>query len=193
MDLLETPLEHSMVNPLSGHMSKGMILPEVDFDHIKPRHLGGTWTAKQIGGYAWSMYGLLIFGNVTFYSDLFYRQYVVSKYDRLSLIGQDNMWSAINFFRVLFQYSIWLIAGFFWAATFFSEPWIFIIFHYITYGLVIWELARVFLVIIAQIIAFLYDRFDRTYKLYDHYQDTAGWGNERSSYKEMVDLPWVDI
>jgi hypothetical protein len=40
------------------------------------------YTAKQIGGYAWSMYGLLIFMNMRYYYDLFYRKYIVSPYGR---------------------------------------------------------------------------------------------------------------
>lgn len=35
------------------------------------------------------MYGALIMGNVSFYSDLFYRKYVVMPYMYVGTIGED--------------------------------------------------------------------------------------------------------
>jgi hypothetical protein len=141
------------------------------------------------------MYGALIMGNVSFYSDLFYRKYVVMPYHSLGLIREDNMWPAIEFFRVLFTYSVWLIAGMFWAATFIGDANIFILFQYITTGLIWWSAIRMFLIIIAQCIALLYDMWDRTYGSYpDMFQDAVGWGAEATHRnKEMVDQPWIDI
>jgi len=125
------------VNPLleiADHA--GFITPDIDFGHLTPISMGGTKTPKQIGSYAWSMYGLLIFGNVAFYSDLLYRMYVVDIYQHIGLAGQ-TMWGAVNFYRIVTHYIVWLIAGFFWCLTFTSLPSMFIWFSYITYGLVI--------------------------------------------------------
>lgn len=133
-------------------------------------------------------------GNVSFYSDLFYRKYVVMPYHLMGLI-QWNMWPGIEFFRVLFTYSVWLIAGFFWAWTFIGDANIFIIFQYITTGLIWWSIIRMFVLIIGQCIAFIYDNMFRTYEDYeDMYSDAIGWGAEaKRPSKEMVDQPWIDI
>lgn len=105
------------------------------------------------------------------------------------------MWPAIEFFRVLLAYTAWLIAGGFWAATFIGDANIFILFQYITTGLIWWSAIRMALIIIAQCVAFFYDSWDRTYKSYpDLFQDAVGWGAEAGHrHKEMVDQPWIDI
>jgi hypothetical protein len=141
------------------------------------------------------MYGALIMGNVSFYSDLFYRKYVVMPYHSIGLIREDNMWPAIEFFRVLFTYSTWLIAGGFWAFTFIGDANIFIVFQYITTGLIWWTAIRMFLILIAQCIAFFYDMWDRTYgNYYDMFQDAVGWGAEASHRnKDQIDQVWIDI
>ena len=147
-------------NPLGAFNGlSGFITPDIDMDHIRPKANGGEWSAKQIGGFAWSIYGLLIFGNVTFYGDLIYRQYVVDKHDRLALVAM-TMFNGVNFFRILTHYIMWLLAGFFWCATFLSTPNVFIFFSWVTYILVIWEFARMFLTIFATCISFLVDYYE---------------------------------
>jgi hypothetical protein len=130
---------------------------------------------------------------VTYYGDLIYRQYVVDSHDRLGLVVK-SMFNAVNMFRIVGHYSVWLLAGFFWCATFLSTPNVFIIFSWITYILIIWELARVFLTILATCISYFADDFDRAFKPYNHFANNAAWGAERvDEMKLITDTLWLDI
>ena len=49
MDILTMPLgnlDTLVENTLSGRAGKGLDAPEIDYDFIKPMHLGGHFTAK---------------------------------------------------------------------------------------------------------------------------------------------------
>ena len=193
------PLGNDVANTLSHTMHFGVRLPEIEFDHIRPKDENGNgYTPKQIGAFAWAMYGLLIFSNVTFYSDLGYRMFVVGDKARIGAAGQ-TMWGAVNFMRIVVHYIVWLLAGFAWCYTFISSPSAFIMFGYITYGLAFMELLRVFLVIIGDCIAFIYDgiwSYERIYRIHpDHFSHDAPAGlTERvNPAKGMVDAIWLDL
>jgi len=177
----------------------GVRLPEISFDGIKPRDptTGVGYTPKQIGAFAWSIYGLMIFSNVTFYSDLLYRMYVVSDKDYIGAAGQ-TMWAAVNFMRITVHYTAWLLAGFVWCYTFISTPSAFIMFGYVTYFLAMMQLIRVFLVLIGECFAFAVDfyySYDRVYlQNPSTYSEDMAWGPERvAPGKGMVEAIWLDL
>lgn len=139
-----------------------------------------NYSAKQIGGYAWAVYGLLIFGNVTYYADLIYRNYCITAYNNIGLAG-ENMMSAVNFSRIVLNYIIWLVSGFFWVWTFSATPNAFFTFSNITIGLAGATLIRLFLVIIGTMISFMWDNDEHErYSYYDHFQTSTGWGADRA-------------
>ena len=82
------------------------------------------------------MYGLLIFMNMRYYYDLFYRSYVVSPYGRQGLAFRD-IWGTAAFLRVAIHMSAWSLGGLMWIWTFLpmADGWMY--FSYVTMALAI--------------------------------------------------------
>ena len=77
------------------------------------------FTAKQIGGYAWAMYGALIMFNLKYYYDLYYRSYIVDIFDNRGLAFR-TIFGTANYLRITINMTAWGLAGLFWVATFWS-------------------------------------------------------------------------
>jgi len=114
------------------------------------------------------MYGLLIFMNMRYYYDLFYRSYVVSPYARQGLAFKD-IWGTAAFLRVAIHMSAWSLGGLMWIWTFLpsAEPWLY--FSYVTMALAIVQLGRIIMIIIIQCFALILDNYNARYYLYDNF------------------------
>ena len=100
-------------NPIMDHV------PDIDAI-IHPAIGASGWTAnkytaKQIGGYAWSIYGLLIMMNMRYYYDLYYRTYIMSPYGENGRgVAFRDIWGVAAFLRIAIHMAAWSIAGLFW-------------------------------------------------------------------------------
>jgi len=140
---------------------------------------------RTIAGYAWGMYGFLVMMNCTYYADYVYRHYVVDKYQYLGLATRQ-IYGMANFFRTVLHLIVWLVAGFLWALTFTQLPGIWVMFKHYAFFLVVFELCRVFLVIIMNILAFFFDNYDElwdglgdTIIKYNAFKEQYGMGNRQ--------------
>lgn len=155
------------------------------FDKVTPGH----YSAKKIGEFAWGMYGLLILSNFAYYGDYYYQSYVMTPYQ--SNLAFRTIYGTANFIRVAVSLFGWLLAGFFWLATFTDHPSTYVFFSYIAMGLCIIEFARVLLVVIMEAIGLIVDKFDNEYGLHDYFQKTNGMGHVTNVGDKHIQL-WLD-
>jgi hypothetical protein len=135
------------------------------------------YSAKQIGGYAWSIYGLLIMANMRYYYDLYYRTYIMSPYGENGRgVAFKDIWGVAAFMRIAVHMAAWSIAGLFWIWCFlpYAYPWV--LFSHVTLGLAIVELSRIVFVIILECFALMLDKYDSKYGIYNNWLEQGGWG-----------------
>merc|ERR1712167_486267 len=131
-----------------------------------------------MGWISWGIYGALSVFNFLFYSDNFYRKYVLSDFT------EGAQWRTLNgnteWIRTFLNVASWGIMLLFWSLTIFSGSNTFGIelFGYLTCGMGILTLAKFGLWILTFFVALIYDhpKYAENNYLYGYYVGLNGWG-----------------
>jgi len=147
-------------------------------------------SADAMGMIGWGIYGGMNVFNFLYYADLYYKRYTMGHYqwDGLSF---KTVWGASTWFRTMLHVVTSFIMMLLWCLTFIPYSGFWYALYYVgVYAFTGYFFVRTFLLILTQCIAYLADDFDKSFKVYDYFQEQLGMGHEQSDNAE--ELQWEE-
>lgn len=144
-----------------------------------------------MGMIGWGIIGGMNVFNFLYYGDLYYQRYTVGIYHGFDGLSFLTVYGGTTWIRTMLHVVVSFAMMFLWCLTFipFSGFW-YLLYYVSVYFYTGYYLARTFLLILFQCVAFFADDFDKSFKYYNYFQQQLGMGHEQSDNAE--ELQWEE-